>query len=80
MTNRNLLPTFGLQHKEREPVVLFEYNLEDLEWILSLIPFNDGARKDYQDAINCLEEKIKSQKEYEENMPRLDIVVIERKQ
>lgn len=72
--------TFGLQHRPNEPVVLFEYSLDDLRWLIDLISWKDGARRDVQEAIDYLEERKQLKEEQDEEAPTLDIVVIRREE
>ena len=71
-------PKFGLQHKDKEPVVLFEYNLQDLYDLQAFFDYRDGFYKDIQSAVDYLEKLEKLRKEAEFYMPSLNIVVTER--
>ncbi len=43
-------------HKD-EPTISLELNLEDLEWVQSLVPYKDGFRKDLQEGIDVIEKR-----------------------
>ena len=64
---------FGLQHKNGEKVVDFEFNLSELYDLYYMIPPNDGFRRDVQEAIDVIEKREHST----DDRPGLNIVVIE---
>ena len=49
---------FGSCHHVNEPVVVFEFNLDELQWLSSITPYGDSFSKDVQQAINWCEEQL----------------------
>ncbi len=43
-------------------LVSIDFNLEDLYWLQSLVPFKDTFRKDIQDGIDWIEKKLEGDK------------------
>jgi hypothetical protein len=67
-----------IYHKD-EPTISLELNLEDLEWVQSLVPYGDGFRKDLQEGIDAINNRNKITAELEKDACGLEIVVVERK-
>jgi len=65
----------GKVYKPRELVVSVEFNLEDLYWLQSLIPWGDGFRNDLQNGIDALEKRERLLSEREGH--GLQVVVVE---
>lgn len=47
---------YGRIHKKNEPIAVFEFNLDDLWFLESGIPYFDGFRKEVVSAIEDIEE------------------------
>lgn len=65
----------GKVYNPRELTVSLEFNLEDLYWLQSLVPWRDGFRKDLQCGIDAIEERNRILSEQEGY--GLNIVVLE---
>ena len=44
----------GKIYHKNEPTISLELNLEDLEWVQSLVPYGDSFRKDLQEGIDAI--------------------------
>jgi len=55
----------GKVYNPRELTVSLEFNLEDLYWLQSLVPWEDGFRKDLQGCIDAIEKRMRVLSEQE---------------